>query len=144
MHESPSVPPPDLRDFFPATPESVRDVRHLVTQWADGAGIDRHLAALVAGELATNAYRHTRTSGASDKYSVEVSWDGREFRIAVGDSSPRRPVARQAGADDECGRGLWIIESLGGRITTEDLVCGGKRVVAIFARGNDVSVDGDG
>lgn len=133
-----------VREFFPATPESVRDVRRLVTRWADGSGVDAYLAALVASELATNALRHTRVSGASDKYAVETSCDVREFRIAVADASARRPVPRQAGTDEQCGRGLWIIESLGGRITTEDLVCGGKRVVATFARGTDVSVDGDG
>jgi len=65
------------------------------------------LAELIVSELATNALRHG--DGAIE---VRLSCDGGDLRVQVHDDGAGRPVRQQATPDDECGRGLQLLEGL--------------------------------
>ena len=80
-------------------------VRKVLPGWGLGEHVDT--AELIVGELATNAQRHT-------SYVVEIclSYDGRDLRVEVWDSSDCIPVSRQPAAGDEVGRGLLIVDGL--------------------------------
>ena len=84
-------------------------------------------AALIVGELATNAVIHARTA-----FTVALSRrPGGLIRIAVRDASPVRPLPRRAGPRDSSGRGLSLVARLtagwgaermpGGKIVWADL-----------------------
>ncbi|MFF8847952.1 ATP-binding protein [Streptomyces sp. NPDC015127] len=83
-----------------------RIVRASLTHWEWTDVIDT--AELLLTELVTNALRH----GKADDIGVRVYLDGDRCVIEVVDGSPVRPELRQAGPDDESGRGLLLVESL--------------------------------
>ena len=64
-------------------------------------------AELVASELVTNAIRH-----GDPPVILEVTCDGATVQVQVSDTSPKLPTPRQAGDDDEHGRGLRIVDVL--------------------------------
>ncbi|MDW8478335.1 ATP-binding protein [Streptomyces scabiei] len=67
---------------------------------------------LIVSELTANAVTHT------DSAEIEVSLylTGEQVSVAVTDQSTYRPLtARQAGADAENGRGLFLVEALAAR-----------------------------
>ncbi|MGK5448199.1 ATP-binding protein [Streptomyces radiopugnans] len=70
---------------------------------------------LLVGELAANAVRHGRVPGRDFRLALEVRGD--VVRIEVSDASPIRPPAAPslASADDESGRGLFLVDILATR-----------------------------
>lgn len=70
-------------------------------------------AELLCSELVTNAFRHAE----GGDIFVRVLWNAgaRTLRLSVRDASPAPPVARTAGPDDTCGRGLFLVRRLAKR-----------------------------
>ncbi|MCX2968227.1 MULTISPECIES: ATP-binding protein [Streptomyces] len=73
-------------------------------------------AALLVTELLTNAFQHTEGSDVG----LRVTLTPAHLRIEVADGSPRRPHVRQAGPDDEGGRGLLLVQALATAWGTSD------------------------
>ncbi|MGV9311255.1 ATP-binding protein [Streptomyces sp. NPDC003691] len=65
-------------------------------------------AALIVSELVTNAIRY----GNGHRIVLRIALRARELRIEVADGTPGRAVARQAGDDEESGRGLLLVAAL--------------------------------
>ncbi|MEU0149392.1 ATP-binding protein [Streptomyces sp. NPDC006288] len=104
---------------FPAAPGSVRGARHAVRdalhQWGyDGSVGD--VAVLLVSELVTNSLRH-----ASGPIGVRLVRphprgtrpgardDGQALLVEVSDPVPDPPTERDAGPEDEGGRGLQLV-----------------------------------
>lgn len=86
-------------------------------------------AELVLSELMTNALRHTETSRHARIETRYLRAEG-GVRIEVHDDSGVQPKARTAGADDEDGRGLALVEVLtGGRWGVRREGGGGRKAV---------------
>lgn len=83
-----------------------RIVRAGLTYWRRPDLIDT--AELLLTELATNALRH----GQGSDIGVRVFFQDEHLVIEVDDGSPSRPKLRHAAPDDECGRGLFLVEAL--------------------------------
>ncbi|GLW67465.1 hypothetical protein Arub01_57080 [Actinomadura rubrobrunea] len=83
-----------------------RDVADRVRAW--GAANRAADAEQVACELLANAVRH---ADRSTHITMRLSMCSDQLEIAVGDSSPDVPEARQPNLDDEAGRGLYLVES---------------------------------
>lgn len=117
----PSLGPIEYR-FAPSLP-AIRLARHVLANWLElqpGVDVDAIDDLLVAcSELVTNAVRHAtganaevclRVLAAGDAIVLEIEDDGDGFAWPVG------RVMADVLADDEHGRGLFIVESL-----TDDL-----------------------
>ncbi|MFI1830724.1 ATP-binding protein [Streptomyces sp. NPDC020412] len=63
-------------------------------------------AVLVVSELVTNAMKHGEGT-----VRLRVEHRTCQLHIAVTDNSPTRPVLRQAGDDEEGGRGLLLVDA---------------------------------
>ncbi|GGV50372.1 hypothetical protein GCM10010293_61300 [Streptomyces griseoflavus] len=96
-----------------ATEAAVRSARHRVSaaiRWWR-VPVDEELCftlELVTSELLTDGLLHARgpmTAGVALVYDL--------LFVSVLDRSPKLPQPRSAQADDECGRGLALIEELG-------------------------------
>lgn len=90
-------------------PASARDARRragaVLASW--GLGEQADAGELVADELLANAVCH----GDAPVW-IRLSVTSRGLRVEVHDSGAGRPVRRQAGRGDECGRGLVLIDGL--------------------------------
>ncbi|MFD5467849.1 ATP-binding protein [Kitasatospora sp. NPDC127059] len=98
-------------------PESTPLARHLLRAYlaALPAG-DRYrdVAELLLGELFANAVQH---AGAPDDRLIEVRFaviDDR-LRLEVHDAGAGRPCVRRSRPDEECGRGLFLVDELAER-----------------------------
>ncbi|MCA1713096.1 MAG: ATP-binding protein [Actinobacteria bacterium] len=115
---------------FPLRPSSVRLARHAVRRlcrtWRATPAADD--AELAVSELFGNAVR----AGAGKRATLRVSWTPRRLRVEVHDESALQPAVREAGPDDEGGRGLWLIRELAVRWGADTLP-EGKCVWAEFA-----------
>lgn len=103
---------------FPAVPGSVRSARHAVRDALHHWGFDAavgDVAVLLVSELVTNSLRY-----ASGPIGVRLVWphpdgddpgesDGRGLLVEVSDPVPDPPTARNAGPEDEGGRGLQLV-----------------------------------
>ena len=90
----------------PAHPSSPKRVRREVAGALVGVAPDELAAIeLLVSELATNVVLH----GGSE-IDVEVDADGRRVRVAVSDDGEQMPVPREAGAGDDHGRGLGLVD----------------------------------
>jgi anti-sigma regulatory factor (Ser/Thr protein kinase) len=71
---------------------------------------------LLTSELFGNSVRHSRSGGPGGTVTVAVlAWDGL-VRVEVTDQSgPGMPWIRQAGRDEEGGRGLGLVAALATR-----------------------------
>lgn len=100
---------PRQRVELPHGPQGPGCARDVVTAWADRVGLPelRDDLALLVSEMVTNAVRH-----AAAPVSLEVEGDGETVLIAVSDGSARAPLARDADADAEGGRGLLLVDLL--------------------------------
>jgi len=63
---------------------------------------------LLVSELTTNAVEH---SGAQ-RFEIGVAVREGEVFVAVADASPDLPVLRNAGGDEESGRGMFLVDLL--------------------------------
>ncbi|WP_441247750.1 ATP-binding protein [Kitasatospora sp. McL0602] len=98
---------------MPAKAAYVREARHFVERLLALWGVaeaDRDSAVLVVGELAANAAVHGRHT-----MTVGLALDGPVLRIVVADHGDPALPASGAGdgrAEEECGRGLAIVDCL--------------------------------
>ncbi|MER6100216.1 ATP-binding protein [Streptomyces sp. NPDC001728] len=114
-----------------ATEAAVHSARHRVSaavRWW-GVPVDEELCfnlELVTSELLTNGLLHTRGPMTAE---VVLAYD--LIVISVLDGSPKLPQLRSAQTDDECGRGLALIEDL---CLTQgaETAPGGKRCWAVL------------
>jgi anti-sigma regulatory factor (Ser/Thr protein kinase) len=92
---SAAIAPKICRDF-------VGGVLHLI-----GFGHLTDRAALCTSELVTNVHRY-----ADGLVHLQLSAQLTRVRVSVYDTSPALPTLRQPGVDDQCGRGLGLVEAL--------------------------------
>ncbi|MFI2312568.1 hypothetical protein AMK17_19590 [Streptomyces sp. CB00072] len=121
---------PAYTETLPRVVGSVRRARRLVHLALDVWGLAdvQGAAELVVSELLTNAVLHARRG---DSVRVTVTrLEGGRVRVAVVDLSKDWPAPRDAGGDEESGRGLGIVEALSGGRWGVDPLPWGKRVWA--------------
>jgi anti-sigma regulatory factor (Ser/Thr protein kinase) len=112
MTNAPPTAPVAVRSW-PSNPESVGGARHHLRDVLDRWGLEKLMdtAELVVSELVTNAVRHVR---AADRF-IEIRYQPTPeggLRIEVHDADERVPVVREAGPEDESGRGLHLVDAL--------------------------------
>ncbi|MFF2644805.1 ATP-binding protein [Streptomyces niveus] len=95
---------------FDADPRHVATARRVAADVLGEAGVrDRDAIGtvqLLVSEIVTNAIVH----GSADSVSLRLSCDDRaEILIEVDDHSPGSPEVREAGPDDESGRGMRLV-----------------------------------
>ena len=118
--------------LWPATPYGVHRARHALAEtlaeWGRSELVDA--AGLVLSELMGNAERHGRVEGRSTGVSVVGVEDG--VLLEVHDTRDEQPTPGQAGALDEQGRGLLLVDALtGGRWGVAERQGPGKVVWAL-------------
>ena len=123
MPDRSSARPPALTDpteanwRLPHSPRSAGRARALLrTQLAEWE-IDPQvtdIAELLLSELMSNAVRHARRPFGRQIGMRVARYDGR-LRVEVADANDARPRPKAAGADDEQGRGLAIVDALADR-----------------------------
>ncbi|MGW1224507.1 ATP-binding protein [Streptomyces sp. NPDC002530] len=135
---APDPVPPLHEDTLAYTPTarsvtlSRRRVARLVREWGYGARAGE--AALLTGELATNALLHG--SVRERLFQVRVAVVGDVLRIEVADPrADRLPEVREAGETDRFGRGLVIVDAIADRWGVEPR-CVGKTVFAELVLGH--------
>ncbi|MEU1076360.1 MULTISPECIES: ATP-binding protein [unclassified Streptomyces] len=93
---------------FPAEANAVRTARHAVRDTLRGWELDAavsDVAVLLVSELVTNSLRY-----ASGPIGVRmVRLEPGALLVEVSDPLPEEPVERDAGPDDEGGRGLQLV-----------------------------------
>ncbi|GAA2619274.1 ATP-binding protein [Streptomyces axinellae] len=106
---------PNFRTYR-ATPESVGHARAFVRgALADHLGADRADDILVCvSELATNAIEHGTPPSPPPgrEFLVRAAVEGDTLRVEVHDVGDGRPEPRKATADDDNGRGLFLVACL--------------------------------
>ncbi|WP_232246586.1 ATP-binding protein [Kitasatospora mediocidica] len=109
-----STPPADVEWRLTRHPRNVGRARRLLRDQAGRwllADDVTETAVLLVSELVTNACRHTRVP--ADRYTaVRCLLRGGSIRVEVSDADPELPRQRLASTDDECGRGLALVEAL--------------------------------
>lgn len=95
-------------DRDPANVARARELaRQVLGEWhLDGLA---DVTTLIVSELVTNSLRHGH-----GPVSVRLSYAGGVLRTEVHDHGTGRPVRRNAGSDDEDGRGLALLSELAG------------------------------
>ena len=98
-----------------------------------GLGEQASLGELVVSELVSNAVCHGETP-----IWMRLSAGGGELRVEVHDGGAGRPVRKNAGRGDECGRGLEVLDGLievhgGERGVISDPAGPGKTVYVVLS-----------
>ncbi|HEY8480568.1 MAG TPA: ATP-binding protein [Spirillospora sp.] len=91
---------------IPASVRAGRDLAEVQLNKWDLSAIAEDVT-LIVSELLTNA-----TAASSGTITMRLLLDPESLTVEVSDQSPDRPRRRQAGPDDESGRGLLIVEAL--------------------------------
>ncbi|MFE9425552.1 ATP-binding protein [Kitasatospora sp. NPDC006697] len=135
--ENPQVVVDEFTRWLPRHGKSVGGARALLRDFlaAPGdAGPCLTTAELVVSELVTNAVLYGCPDGGQFGDLIFVRFERRRglVLIEVHDANGDRPAACRAGAEDEHGRGLWLVEQL-----AQEWGCGpregiGKRVWAVI------------
>jgi len=95
---------------FPTAPGCARAwTREILREWRLSGLADT--AALIVSELVTNSVQASRRLTMSAVRLILVS-DRRELTVLVRDCGAGAPEPRHPDADDECGRGLMLVESV--------------------------------
>jgi hypothetical protein len=93
---------------LPPLDASVSVARHAVAGMLGGQCLEfREMAVFLISELVTNAVTHAKTP-----LRLGVVDLGDAMRFEVFDESPSLPLPREAGPEDEHGRGLFLVSSL--------------------------------
>ncbi|MFE2043772.1 ATP-binding protein [Streptomyces sp. NPDC059477] len=129
MPEIPLVP---VHWRFPAHPTSVRRARHAVAKSLPDP-VRSHLGddlGLLTSELVTNAIRHGACWEDEDLIEL-VLWpaDG-HYWLAVSDPGTGKLELARPDTDSECGRGLFLVDSLATAWTVRPRPTRGTSVVA--------------
>ncbi|MFJ8545421.1 ATP-binding protein [Streptomyces sp. NPDC093586] len=118
--------PPCLRIDLLALPKAVPELRRAVGEYVD-AGV-RAEAQLCVTELVANVVRHVG-EGTPVHVRVVGRTPGAPTRIEVTDPAAHvLPVLHHAGAEDESGRGLSLVDAVACRWGVERGGAGGKTV----------------
>ena len=104
--ERTSRPGSELTDEDRAWPGRIRRIaRAYLRNWNLASYTDR--VELLLTELVTNAFRH----GRCQEIGVRLFHTSSQLCVEVADGSPGCPVRREAGPDDEYGRGIVLVEA---------------------------------
>jgi anti-sigma regulatory factor (Ser/Thr protein kinase) len=117
MNDATPPPPRDIEWQFSRHARSVSRARNLLREQATAWKIPDEVAetaALLLSELMTNAYRHAKVSPGRE-IRARCALDADRLRVSVTDANDSLPEARQAGPDDESGRGLALVAALADR-----------------------------
>lgn len=107
------VTEPRLRCVLPfeAAPAEVGLLRRAAVaqlrRWGTPVAVDE--AALLVTELATNVVKHV---GEGASATLILEWREERLRLELHDKSNAVPVLKTAGCEEECGRGLHLLDSL--------------------------------
>ncbi len=116
--------PIDWRVSVPGLPSIVSTARRLVrTALGDSPRVDD--IELIVSELVTNAIRHTRSGARGSAVTLRILAEPYRARVEVidlGRTSWVRPAA--PAEEDECGRGLLIVNALADRAGHEKVPLG--------------------
>lgn len=97
---------------FAGVPLQVREARRWACDLLPSCDRRGDVAEIVS-ELAANAVKHTGSGGPGCRFVVEVAWMPGLVRLVVGDQgSPDREPRVIEDADDDCGRGLLLVQGL--------------------------------
>lgn len=109
-------------ELFDGVPRSIGKVRRLITDALDGRYPPEvvHNCALIASEMATNAYQHAGES----PFRVGVILVPGRVRITVEDTSTAPPSMPHPLDRDEGGRGVVIVDALSDRWGVDSLPSG--------------------
>lgn len=131
---------------LPAVLSSARDARSFTARalrrWGEGDELIE-AAVLIVCELATNAIRHgarrpagchPRGRGRDAVITLRLVLAAEALRIEVHDGSAILPVQRTAGRDEDCGRGMLIVDALAESWSCGPAPEGGKWVRATVSR----------
>jgi anti-sigma regulatory factor (Ser/Thr protein kinase) len=108
-----AAPPPAAAYRLPSDRHSVAQARKALRRQLQVWRIKGELAdsaELLLSELVTNAVQ-AQGSGAPD-VGVRFAWSGDRLRLEVRDASDALPVINDAEEDEECGRGLALVDAL--------------------------------
>ncbi|MGW2305457.1 ATP-binding protein [Streptomyces sp. NPDC001809] len=100
----------DFRKAFLPAPQRVKDIRQATAAFLRRSGVPQKTAddaVLIVSELVTNAVSH----GQGEVSLRVLAWNG-QLAIAVLTESSGRAVVREAGLDDESGRGMFLVDTL--------------------------------
>ena len=108
-----------------------RQARALLEAWELSEHAD--LGELIVSELVTNALCH-----GDGPIWMQLSFARGDLRVEVHDDGAGRPVRKHAGGDDECGRGLELLDGLielhgGERGVISDQASPGKTVYVVLS-----------
>ncbi|GFE14957.1 hypothetical protein Sgleb_30040 [Streptomyces glebosus] len=108
-----ATPPPAAAYRLPSDqqgPAQARNaLRHQLHVWRISSE-PAHSAELLLSELVANAVQ-AQASGARE-VGVRFAWAGGRLRLEVRDASDELPVMNDAEEDEECGRGLVLVDAL--------------------------------
>lgn len=108
-------------------------VSKTLASWGYGQE-DIDLVVLVCGELSANAVQHGGRRG--HLFEVRLTVDGWRCLVEVSDAGRTPPRPTKAGADDEGGRGLLLVDSLSEETGHHDRYPVGKTVWARLSLGS--------
>ncbi|MEU6093249.1 ATP-binding protein [Streptomyces sp. NPDC047079] len=111
---SPSALPKDIEWRLLRHARSVARARTLLRDQAASWKLPDEVtetAVLLLSELMTNAYRHARVSPGRE-IRARCVLEADRLRVSVTDANDTLPTPRQAGPDDESGRGLTLVAAL--------------------------------
>ena len=116
-------------------PAQVRHARRQARVLLEAWDLSEHadLGELIVSELVTNALCH-----GDGPIWMQLSFARGELRVEVHDDGAGRPVRKHAGGDDECGRGLELLDGLielhgGERGVISDQARPGKTVYVVLS-----------
>ncbi|MFI0711815.1 ATP-binding protein [Streptomyces inhibens] len=84
-------------------------LRHNLQSWHVDSELD-YVAELLLSELVTNAVN--AQAAAAEDVGVRITLSASRLRLEVRDASDELPVMIQAEEDEECGRGLVLVDAL--------------------------------
>lgn len=104
-----SASTPDFELSLLAVPKAVPELRRTLSEPPHGGG-PRPDVQLCVSELLSNVIRHL---GEGTPVTVRLTSAPGRIHVAVTDPDPRAwPLLRQAGSDDETGRGLALLDAV--------------------------------
>ncbi|WP_414507598.1 ATP-binding protein [Streptomyces sp. NEAU-L66] len=106
-------PLPTAAHSFPDGRRCPGQARRALRQQLRVWGVSGELAdsaELLVSELVTNAVRAQASADA--EVGVRFVWSGGRLRLEVWDASDELPVMKDAEEDEECGRGLVLVDAL--------------------------------
>ncbi|MEE4419203.1 ATP-binding protein [Streptomyces sp. DSM 41528] len=131
-----------LPAVLPAAREARTFTAKALRRWGEGEELIE-AAVLIVSELATNAIRHggrlpagcrERGRGRDAVITLRLVPETEALHIEVHDGSALLPVQRTAGRDEDCGRGMLIVDALADSWSCGPAAEGGKWVRATVSR----------